>query len=189
MALGERDRARAGGVVLRPYDPIWPIRFEEARRGLLEACGGLLVAVEHVGSTAVPGLGAKPYLDLMPGLRRYEDGPGLVEPLAALGYVYRGEYGIRGRHYFNRQVEGDPHVWKHNVHAFAVGHYEWERHLVFRDALRADPALRDQYWAVKVELASRHVDDVEAYAEAKSAFVERVIAAAGGPPRPPEEGS
>jgi len=181
-----RSRARALGVVLLPYDPEWPARFEEAKAAILAACGGVVTAIEHVGSTSVPGLGAKPYLDLMPGLRAFEDAAAMLEPMAGLGYEYRGEYGLPGRHYFTRWVEGDTHVWKHNVHTYAVGHIEWVRHLVFRDALRGDAELRQEYWDLKVALSNQFPADVDSYSRAKSDFVERVLAAHGAPARPPE---
>ena len=184
---GPRERARANGVVLLPYDEAWPDRYAEAEREILEACGTVVVGMEHVGSTAIPGIHAKPYLDLMPGLQSYDDGAVLVPLMQSLGYEYKGEYGIAGRHYFSKWIEDDDHVWKHNVHTYAVGHYEWVRHLVFRDVLRNDPNLRDEYQALKLLLALKHANDVEAYAEAKSEFVERVIAMGGGPSRPPAD--
>jgi len=178
-------RARAGGVSLVPWDAAWPARFAEARAAILAACEGVVLGVEHIGSTSIPGIGAKPYLDIMPGLRTFEDGERMVAAMASLGYVYRGEYGISGRHYFSKHIHDDPHMWKHNVHSHVIGCADWERHVAFRDALRADDALRDEYWRLKLELAARHPADVQAYADAKSEFVDRVIAAHGGPPRPP----
>jgi len=81
-------------VSICDYDPAWPARFEAARFAISMAVGVRLVAVEHIGSTFVPGLAAKPVIDVMPSLRRFEDGHACVAPLEALGYVYRGEYGI-----------------------------------------------------------------------------------------------
>jgi GrpB-like predicted nucleotidyltransferase (UPF0157 family) len=176
-------RARANGVSLVPYDPEWPSRYETASGTILAACGGIVVRIDHIGSTSIPGIGAKPYIDLMPGLRLWADGPRIVPAMEALGYEYRGEYGVEGRHYFTKFVDGDEHVWKHNVHCYEIGHREWQRHLVFRDALRADVGLRDEYWRLKQDLAAQYPDDVERYAIGKSAFVERVIAAHGGPSR------
>jgi GrpB-like predicted nucleotidyltransferase (UPF0157 family) len=185
-ALSEPDRTRArrSGVVLVAYDPAWPERYEEAARLIREACGDVLVAIKHIGSTSIPGLASKPYLDIMPGVATFDDGFGLIPGMESLGYESRGEFSIPGRHYFTKWVEGDNHVWKHNVHAYAVGHIEWDRHLVFRDALRADDVLRNEYEALKRVLAVRFADDVNAYAEAKTELVERVIAAHGGPQRP-----
>jgi GrpB-like predicted nucleotidyltransferase (UPF0157 family) len=150
---------------------------------IVEACGGLLLDLQHVGSTEVPGLAAKPTLDLMPILARPEDGPRIVPLMTALGYTHRGEFGIHGRELFTRWIDGDVHVEKHNVHAYPAGHGEIARHLVFRDALRSDAATRTAYEALKRALAARFPHDVEAYAEAKSSFVDEVIAARGGPAR------
>ncbi len=181
----EQARARTNGVVLLPYDDEWPSRYAKAEAEILAACGIVVAGIEHVGSTAIPGIKAKPYLDIMPGLRSHADGAVLVPLMKSLGYEYKGEYGIAGRHYFSKWIDDDERVWKHNVHTYEIGHPEWVRHLVFRDALRADPNLRDEYQALKVMLALKHADDVEAYAGAKSEFVEHVIASAGGPARPP----
>ncbi|MEX2081355.1 MAG: GrpB family protein [Dehalococcoidia bacterium] len=186
-SLEHRELARRRGVVLVPYDPDWPSRFAEAAAAIVAACAGVVTAIEHVGSTSIPGLGAKPFIDIMPGLSRHSDGPAMVAPMASLGYEYRGEFGISGRHYFTRHIEGDSSVWKHNVHTYEVGHVEWDRHLVFRDALRADAALAQRYLDLKLDLAGRFPEDVDAYAMAKSEFVEAVIAEHGGPARPPEQ--
>jgi GrpB-like predicted nucleotidyltransferase (UPF0157 family) len=104
--------------------------------------------------------------------------------MESLGYESRGEMTIPGRHYFTKLIEDDDRVWKHNVHAYATDHIEWTRHLVFRDALRNHNTLRDEYESLKRRLAVQYRDDVNAYAEAKSEFVERVIAAHAGPARP-----
>ena len=180
------ERARRRGVVLVPYDPVWPSRYEQAAALIRKACGSVLVEIHHIGSTSIPGIAAKPYLDIMPGVATFENGFKLIAGMQSLGYESRGEFGIPGRHYFTKWLEGDEHVWKHNVHAYAVDDMEWGRHLVFRDALRDDDGLRDEYEALKRRLALQHADDVDQYAFAKSNFVDGVIAAHGGPARPPD---
>lgn len=162
-------------VVLVPYNPAWPARFEAARTAILEACADLVLRVEHIGSTSIPGLEAKEIIDVMPGLERFEDGERCIERMNTIGYEYRGEFGIPGRHYW---VKDDPEtgVRLQNVHMYAIGHDEWVAHLAFRDYLRAHDDWRDRYAALKRELAARHADDVEAYAGAKTAFVKEVVA-------------
>ena len=182
-----RELARKNGVVLVDYDAAWPRLYEEAAARIRSACNDLVVAIEHVGSTSIPGIRAKPYLDIMPGFATFEDGFKAIPAMESLGYESRGEYGIPGRHYFSKWVEGDDSVWKHNVHAYEVGHAEWVRHIVFRDALRAKPALRDEYEALELDLAVRFSDDVNPYADGKTGFVERVIRKFGGPERPAQE--
>lgn len=162
-------------VVLVPYDEAWPARFEAAREAILAACNGLVKEVEHVGSTAVPGLAAKDVVDLMPMLTNFADGERCVAPMAELGFVYRGEYGIPGRHFF---VKDDPATGErlHNVHMYQEGHDEWVAHLAFRDYLRAHDDWRDRYERLKRDLAAKYPDDVEAYAEAKTDFVKEAVA-------------
>ncbi len=179
-----RELARKNGVVLVDYDPAWPALYAETAAHIQEACGKLVIEIEHVGSTSIPGIKAKPYLDIMPGFSTFDDGFKVVPAMESMGYESRGEYGIPGRHYFSKWTEADDRVWKHNVHGYAVGHVEWVRHLIFRDALRAESALRNEYEALKLELAVRFRDDVDPYSDAKSEFVDRVIRMFGGPGRP-----
>ncbi len=162
-------------VELVAYDPAWPRTFAAMRRRILDACGGIVVDVEHIGSTSVAGLAAKDVVDLMPGLQAFEDGAECVTAMESLGFSYRGEFGIPGRHYFNMD---DPATGKrlHNCHMYAIGHDEWTAHLAFRDYLRAHDDWRDRYETVKRELAARHPEDIEAYADAKTEFVKEVVA-------------
>jgi GrpB-like predicted nucleotidyltransferase (UPF0157 family) len=156
-------------IVLAPYDPDWPARFAAARDEILSACAGLVIEVHHIGSTSIPGIAAKPIIDIMPVVRRFEHGATCVGGLRALGYEYRGEYGIAGRHYF---VRGDPR--SHQVHMYAADHREVERHLLFRDYLRTHPDERAAYETLKRDLAARFSHDVSAYAAAKTPFCERI---------------
>jgi len=156
-------------IVLVPYDPAWPAQFAAAREEVLSACNGLVVEVHHVGSTAIPGIAAKPVIDLLPVVRRFEDGRACVAPLQSLGYESRGEHGIAGRHYF---VRGTPR--SHQAHLFAADHPEVERHLLFRDYLRAHADERAAYERLKRNLAAKYGDDRQAYAAAKTPFCDRI---------------
>ncbi|MCA9829109.1 MAG: GrpB family protein [Dehalococcoidia bacterium] len=162
-------------VVLVPYNFTWPGSFAGLRDEIAGACGDLLAGIEHVGSTAVPGLAAKPVIDLMPILRRFEDGPACAEALGPLGYDYLGEYGIPGRQFFTKN-EARTGTRIANVHMYERGHDEAIAHLAFRDYLRAHDDWRDRYESLKRELAARFPGDVEAYAEAKTEFVKEVVA-------------
>jgi GrpB-like predicted nucleotidyltransferase (UPF0157 family) len=156
-------------IVLSPYDPAWPVQFAAARAEILSACNGLVIEVHHIGSTAIPGIAAKPVIDLLPVVRRFEDGDACVTPLQALGYAHRGEHGIAGRHYF---VRGTPR--SHQLHLFAADHPEVERHLLFRDYLRSHADERNAYERLKRDLALKFGDNRQAYAEAKTPFCDRV---------------
>jgi len=169
----------ADPVVLAPYNPAWAEQFRGISDQLFDACGDKLVAVHHIGSTGVPGLAAKPLIDLMPALRHHDEGASLAPLLEPLGFVYFGAYGIEGRHFFRRKAEINV-----NVHMFETGHIEIERHLVFRNALRADEGLRAAYQNLKEELAERFPNDVDSYAKSKSDFIEKNLRDLGAPERP-----
>ncbi|RWR13110.1 GrpB family protein [Paenirhodobacter populi] len=156
-------------IVLLPYDNRWPALFEEERTRLRAACGALLPDLHHIGSTSIPGLAAKPVIDILAVLERHEDGLSCVGPMRMLGYEYRGANGINGRHYFSK---GAPHT--HHVHMLAAGHPEIARHLGFRDYLRAHPDEARAYEALKRDLAARFRTDRRAYAAAKDAFCARI---------------
>ena len=163
-----------GKIRVVDYDPDWPRLFRREAERIRAVLGERVVRLEHVGSTSVPGLAAKPILDLLAG--RAPDVPleGYVAALEAAGYTWRGENGVPGRHYF---VRGEPR--SRHLHLVELGGAHWRRHLAFRDALRARPALAAEYAALKHGLAARHANDREAYTDSKTAFVKDVLKAAG----------
>lgn len=171
---GSERHADAPPVRVVPYDPRWPAMFEEDRRRILDACGGQVAAVEHVGSTSVPGLGAKPIIDVMAGLRSLDDAPLCVTPLHRLGYVYvpRHEVIMPERRYFRR---GSPGAGTHHLHMVELGSDFWVEHLLFRDYLRAHPGAAGAYEALKRKLAAAHGPDRGAYTEAKTDFIRSTV--------------
>jgi GrpB-like predicted nucleotidyltransferase (UPF0157 family) len=130
------------------------------------------VAIEHIGSTSVPDLCAKPIVDILVGLRELELTDEQIAAMTELGYEYLGEYGLTGRLFFRK---GDPRT--HNVHVVKHGGEHWERQLVFRDALRSDPEERRRYDAFKRRLAAEG-HSREAYTELKTPFIRAVEARA-----------
>ena len=157
------------------YNPDWPRLFGREAAAIREACGSRVVEVHHIGSTSVPGLAAKPVLDMMPVAAGPSEAGETVPSMAALGYRCLGEYGIPGRLYFEKHVDGRDVA---HVHMFPLGHPGIRTHLAFRDYLRAHPGAAHDYERLKRELAVRHRNDREAYTDAKAAFIEGVIAAA-----------
>ncbi|HSC91722.1 MAG TPA: GrpB family protein [Gaiellaceae bacterium] len=156
------------------YDPSWPERFDEERRLLEDALAPWLVrGVHHVGSTAVPGLAAKPVVDVLAGVESLEASRPAIEALAPLEYVYAA-YRTEYMHWF---CKPSPARRTHHLHLIPHDHPQFAARLRFRDALRADPVLAAEYEALKRRLAAEHRDDREAYTDAKAAFVERVSAA------------
>lgn len=156
------------------YDPRWPAMFEEARAEILSGIGQFVVAVEHVGSTSVPGLGAKPVIDMMVGIRSLDDAPQCVGPLAALGYEYGPEHEaiMPERRYFRR---GRSDASTHHIHMVEPASDFWERHLLFRDYLRAHTAAAREYEELKRRLAALHGSDRGAYTDDKTDFIESII--------------
>jgi len=162
---------RAEPVVVAPYDPAWTAAFELLRDRIAPSLADLAVGIEHVGSTAVPGLDAKPIIDIDVVIRRAEDFDEVARRLATLGYAHLGDLGIVGREAF-RSTPGLP---RHHLYVCASGAAALQAHLTLRDALRADPHLAAVYSALKRELAERYRDDRDSYAEGKTAFITSVL--------------
>ena len=163
----------SGTVVVVAYRPLWAALFEKARSDLRRACGPEVLEVHHVGSTSVPGLCAKPVLDILASIPDFDRGVALVPALEKLGYEYRRGNAIRDRHFF-RLRRGTT-----RIHHLALAEPSSNHHrvtLAFRDALRVDPQVAADYAELKLELARRYPRDREAYIEGKSAFVEHILA-------------
>ena len=165
-------------VVIVDYDPSWPATYQQLRDRLAAALGPLVVTIEHVGSTAVPGLAAKPITDLDVVIADRADLPAIIERLRPLGYHHEGDLGVPGREAFTTPAGAPPH----HLYVCAAGTPALDRHLAFRDALRADPALAGAYGNLKHILAARLGGNRAGYTEAKSAFIEQVLAASARRP-------
>ena len=165
-------------IRLAPYDPAWPRRYAGERDRLRAALGPPVPDLEHIGSTAVPGLGAKPILDIMAGVPDLGIAAEWIPSLASLGYRYLpdAERAIPDRRFFVRRRGGARIVHLHLVER--PGPF-WERHLRFRDLLRAQPATAAAYDRLKRALALRFAHDREAYTDGKTAFIEALLADAG----------
>lgn len=167
----------AGGRVrLVAYDARWPALFQQAAEELSRSLGDRVLVVEHVGSTSVPGLAAKPVLDILAGVPHLQRALDLVPDLAELGYEYRPHEEIPDRHYFRRS-RGELRTHHLSLAEPTSRHYRVT--LAFRDALRANAALAEEYGALKRHLAKRFRDDRAAYLEGKTEFVMRVLKSHG----------
>ena len=161
-------------IRLAPADPEWPARFDLEQAVLVEAIGRWVVGgIHHVGSTAVPGLDAKPIIDILVGVSDLETARECFEPLAARGYLY-ASYLPEVMHWF---CKPDPARRTHHLHLVPAGSRRFDDELAFRDRLRADPGLAADYSALKRRLAERHRDDREAYTEAKGEYIRAALAA------------
>ena len=158
------------------YDPSWPVAFE-AERGLLRGTlGDVAIEIHHIGSTAVPGLAAKPIIDILVEVSDLEALDALNDRMRDIGYAPRGEFGIKGRRYFTKG-DGDR---THQIHAFKSGDDNVTRHIAFRDYLRADPDVAREYGELKKAVAESCGNDIERYCDGKDAYVKRLVAAAIG---------
>lgn len=172
------ERYGGGQIVVVDYRPEWPAMFDEERAKIADALGPLAVAIEHIGSTSVPGLGAKPIIDLLVGVRSLAEARSrCIEPIEALGYTHLPEY----RAWLPEQIffrKGMP--WTHHVHVMEPSHPRWDYYLLFRDYLRAHPEAASAYALLKRNLATAHKDDIAAYRTAKNDFVVETLAKARG---------
>jgi GrpB-like predicted nucleotidyltransferase (UPF0157 family) len=156
-------------VHLVPYDPTWPLAFEAEAERIERACAGLVIRLEHVGSTSVPGLSAKPIIDILAGRPPQAKVAPYVAALKQAGYEHKGPYGIPGREYFRR---GTPR--SHHVHLVSWSSTLWHEHLLFRDHLRAHPDVARAYEALKRDLAGSAMERSD-YTDAKGPFIRSVL--------------
>lgn len=159
-------------IEIADYDPGWAEAFEAERRVLSRVLAPWLAGPpEHIGSTAVAGLAAKPIVDIMVPVRTLVDSRPAIAAAAALGYVYF-PYQAEVMHWF---CKPSPAVRTHHLHLVPLGSRLWNERLAFREALRADDRLRAEYRLLKLDLAARYRHDREGYTEAKSPFIRRVL--------------
>ena len=173
MSGGSAVRQAPAPVVIVAYDPAWQNAFAIIRERLSAALGPLAVAIHHVGSTSVVGLAAKPIVDVDVEIAGAGDLQLTIDRLAAIGYVHDGDGDIPGRERF-RQPANLP---RHHCYVCVTGGRELVRHLRFRDALRADWSLAEEYARLKRALAAQYGTDRDGYSVAKTFFVEGVLAA------------
>lgn len=163
-------------IIVEPYNPQWPVTFDAVKASLLNLIDEIasILGIEHVGSTAVPGLAAKPVLDIdiistRPAV------PLVIAALEKSGYIYYGTWGIPDRHAL-RMAGQDPAV---NLYVCVERSLSLRNHLSVRDLLRTDEALREEYGVIKMDLARKEWDNVNAYSVAKNEIVGKLLARAG----------
>jgi GrpB-like predicted nucleotidyltransferase (UPF0157 family) len=159
-------------VRIHPYDPSWPARFEEERALLAATIGDWVVGgIHHVGSTAVPGLAAKPTIDILVGVADLESSRTCFEPLARIGYQY-APFRPDEMHWF---CKPDPSRRTHHLHLIPADSRRFRDELAFRDYMRSHPDVAAEYETLKRELAKRFEHDREAYTQAKADFIRSIL--------------
>jgi GrpB-like predicted nucleotidyltransferase (UPF0157 family) len=158
-------------IEIVPYDPAWPSRFLEESESLRQSLVRWLVApIEHIGSTAVPGLAAKPVIDIMAGVRTLDDSRPAIAAATALGYCY-APYRAEVEHWF---CKPSPAIRTHHLHLIPVGTPEWRGPIAFRNYLRVHADVAAEYEILKRHFAQKHQFDRDAYTVAKCAFIDRI---------------
>lgn len=160
----------SGHVSLALAHDAWAAAYELERVKIAAVLGEHMIGIEHVGSTSIPGVPAKPILDILVGVHGFDEARACVPPMIGIGYNYRGENGIARRHYF---VKGDPRT--HHVHMVEVQSDDWNVTLRFRDLLRMDPDLANKFAREKERLAHVYSDDREGYQREKGKVVESIL--------------
>lgn len=156
-------------VAVTPYDPRWPAAFEKIRKEIDCAIGDLIITVEHVGSTSVPGLSAKPIIDLDVVISDYTVFPAVVERLGKIGYIHEGCLGIADREAF--RYESKPHLQTHHLYVCPQNSEELHRHITFREYLRTHPEAVRKYSEVKENAARLYPDSIEGYMQYKAGCI------------------
>jgi GrpB-like predicted nucleotidyltransferase (UPF0157 family) len=172
------ERYGGGSIVVSDYDPAWPAMFEHERTSLRAALGPFVLTIEHIGSTAVPGLAAKPIIDLQVSVHCLAEAQSrCVELLRALGYAYLPQYEawLPGELFFRKAPAGP---WTHHLHILQGDDPRWQDRLLFRDYLRNHSEAAATYAKLKRDLAAAFDDDISGYRNAKDAFVAATMAQA-----------
>jgi len=160
-------------VIVVEYNKEWPKLFDKEQDLLWKTLSETVVCIEHIGSTSVPGLAAKPVIDIMIGLRNFAEADGLVPKVVDLGYIYIRKYEdvMPYRRFFQKMQNGK---YTHHIHMVEINHEFWERHLLFRDYLRKNPKTAGEYALLKKKLAKRQWKDTNDYTDAKTQFIKGI---------------
>ena len=164
-------------VVVLPYDERWEQAFTQIKDEIQAALGSLALRIEHVGSTSVRGLSAKPIIDIDVVIRDYSVFDAVVTALKEIGYQHEGDLGIATREAF--KYDGKAHLQKHHLYVCPQDSAELKRHIAFRNYLRSNPEAVREYGRIKEEGAALYPDDIGKYIQHKSPFIEKVYRESG----------
>jgi len=168
---------RTKRVVVLPYDRAWKAAFEAIKKELDDAIGTLIVGIEHVGSTAVEGMSAKPCIDIDVIIKDFSVLDDVVEGLGRIGYIHEGDLGIKGREAF--RYSGKTHLQTHHLYVCPQDSEELKRHITFRDYLRSHTEAVRRYSLVKERAAVLFPDDIDQYIKYKSPCIEELYRLCG----------
>lgn len=159
-------------VEVVPHNPRWRDAFEAEAKHIAAALGENVVAIHHIGSTAIPNIYAKPVIDLLIEVRDITEADRRSSAMESLGYEVMGEFGIPGRRYFRK--DNQKGIRTHQIHTFETGSAEVKRHLAFRDYMIAHPADAQRYSELKRKLAEEHAQNIDGYMDGKDGFIKEI---------------
>jgi len=164
-------------VIVEPYNPNWKLEFEKIKQELDEALKNNIISIEHVGSTSIEGLAAKPVIDIDIVMKDYNSFETVKNILESIGYIHEGDLGVKERHAF--KYSDKPHLMKHHLYVCPEYSEELKRHITFRDYLRSHPEDRDWYGSVKTLAAKYYPEDIDSYMKAKNPCVREIFGKCG----------
>lgn len=157
-------------IVVEPYNPKWVEEFEKIKNTIVPVICEDIISIEHVGSTSVAGLWAKPVIDIDVVIDD-EKLPVIIQKLATIGYVYQGDLGVIGREAFGYNDEDKPLLMKHHLYVCHKNNAELKRHIALRDFLRMNPEYCERYSSIKIEMAKKYPHDIDSYIKGKEPVV------------------
>ena len=164
-------------VIVLPYDEAWESAFESIKSEIEAALGDIAIRIEHIGSTSVKGMSAKPCIDIDVVIRDYSVLDDVVQRLNAIGYIHEGDLGIKGREAF--KYADKPHLMTHHLYVCPSDSEELHRHITFRDFLRGNPEAVKRYSQVKEKAAELFPNDIDGYIQYKSPCIEQLYRECG----------
>ena len=168
---------RTKKVVVIPYDEAWKLAFEKIKDEIKEAIGDLIIGIEHIGSTSVEGMSAKPCIDIDVIIEDYSVFQAVVSRLKTIGYIHEGDLGIKNREAF--KYSGKEHLQKHHLYVCPKYSEELHRHITFRNFLLSNPTAAKKYSLIKEKAAELFQNDIDGYIEYKSSCIEELYKECG----------
>lgn len=166
---------RTKHVIVEDYNPMWKEEFQKIKKELLKVLKGKVISIEHVGSTSVEGLSAKPIIDI--DIVIDNNLAEVINALESIEYIYEGDLGVSGRYAF--RYENKPEFMVHHLYVCKKDNEELYRHITFRDYLRKHADAREDYSKIKKEMAKKYPEDIEAYIEGKQPIIDRIYKKCG----------
>lgn len=165
-------------IIVEPYNPKWIDEFEKIKSEIITIIGDDIISFEHVGSTSVVGLWAKPVIDIDVSI---DDGklPIIIEKLAIIGYKHRGDLGITGREAFGYKNDEKSHLMKHHLYVCHKDNAELKQNIAFRNFLRRNPEYCEKYSNIKIEMAKKYPHDIDSYIKGKEPVIIEVLKKCG----------